>query len=78
MSVFHPPESFEGLLEVVRAIVEETLVQHQAAGPPIGQAWHFLSKGDEARTALDYRTAHGWYQHTCRMATGDRPPKRGW
>ncbi|MGE3889246.1 MAG: hypothetical protein AB7H81_22665 [Vicinamibacterales bacterium] len=78
MSVFYLPESFGGLLEVVRAIVEDTLVQHQAADLPVGQAWHFLSKGDEAWTAFDYRTAYGWYQHAYRMATGDRPPKRGW
>ncbi len=77
LSVFYLPETFGGLLEIVREIVEDTLVQHQAAGYPVGQAWHFLSKGDQARTEFDYRSAYGWYQHAYRMATIDKPRKDG-
>jgi len=73
LSVFYLPESFGGLLETVRAIVEDSLLQHQAAGYPVGKKWHFLSRGDQARTAFDYRTAYGWYQHAYRMATVDGP-----
>ena len=62
---------------MVRAIVEDSLLQHQAAGYPVGQGWHFRSKGDQARTELDYRTAYGWYQHAYRTATNDKPRKDG-
>jgi len=69
LSVFYLPESFGGLLETVRAVVEHTLAQHQAAGFPVTQALHFLSKGDQALASLDYRAAYGWYQHAYQRAS---------
>jgi hypothetical protein len=71
LSVFYLPESFGGLLETVRAVVEDTLAQHHAAGFPIIQALQALSKGDLALAALDYRAAYRWYQHAYRQAGAD-------
>jgi hypothetical protein len=69
LSVFYMPESFGGLLETVRTVVEHTLAQHQAAGFPVTQALHFLSKGDQALASLDYRAAYAWYQHAYQRAS---------
>jgi len=75
LSVFYLPEPFGGLLETVREIVDGTVVQHQAAGFPVGPAQHALSKGDRARADSDYRTAYAWYEHAYRQVTAVRAPK---
>jgi len=77
LSMLYLPESFGGLLEVVREIVANALEQNQAAGYPVGPAWDFLARGDAARAAFDYRMAYAWYQHAYRRATVDTPRKDG-
>jgi hypothetical protein len=62
MPVFYLPELFGGLLETVRGIVEQNIVQHQAAGIMTLKAWDQLSRGDAARVAGDYLTSYSWYQ----------------
>lgn len=62
MPVFYLPESFGGLLETVRQIVEQDIVQHEAAGIMAPQAWDLLSRGDTALNEGDYRKSYSFYQ----------------
>jgi len=62
MPVFYLPELFGGLLETVRKIVEQDIVQHEAAGIMVPQAWELLSNGDAARTGGEYRKSFTLYR----------------
>lgn len=62
MAVFYLPQSFGGILEKVREIVEQDIIQHEAAGIPAPLARDALSRGDAAGIEGDHRTAYGWYQ----------------
>ena len=76
LSVFYLPESFGGVLEVVREVVSDNVAQHQAAGYHVGDAWKLLSRGDAAMAASDFRTSFAWYQSAYQRITNDRPEKR--
>jgi hypothetical protein len=62
MAVFYLPESFGGLLEKVREIVEQDIMQHEAAGIIVAQARDALFQGDAALIEGNHRTAYTWYQ----------------
>jgi hypothetical protein len=62
MPVFYLPEAFGGLLETVRAIVEQDIVDHEAAGIMSPKARDLLSRGDVARIQGDYRKSYSLYQ----------------
>jgi len=76
ISVFYLPESFGGLLELVRETVADSLVQHEAAGYPVDHAWRLLARGDAARAQFDYRTSYAWYQTAYQRVTTQRSEKR--
>jgi hypothetical protein len=73
MPVFYLPELFGGLLETVRGIVEQNIVQHQAAGIVSLKAWDLLSRGDAARIEGDYLKSYSWYQAAYQGIVGRQP-----
>ena len=75
LSVFYLPESFGGLLGLVRDIVADSIAQNTAAGRDVQNASRFLERGDAAGAALQFRQAYDLYQTAYLRSTSQRPAK---
>jgi len=67
ISFFYLPSAFGGVLELVREIVVEAIVQNQAAGIDVGNAATSLASGDADYAAGDWKGAYDEYQQAYRM-----------
>lgn len=61
-ALLYMPASTGGLLELVRYIAEDTIVQHQALNLPVGDAWELFRAGDGAMANRDFQTAYKIYR----------------
>jgi len=75
LSVFYLPETFGGLLDLVREIVADSITQNLAAGRDVQNAARFLERGDAAKTESQFRQAYDLYQIAYLRSTSQRPPK---
>jgi hypothetical protein len=69
MAVFYLPVPFGGLLDTVREVVEQEIVQLESTGQMLSKARELLSRGDAARAAGDYLDAYSWYREAYQSAT---------
>jgi hypothetical protein len=70
IALFEIPASAGGYLDLTRDIVADTIAKMQAAGQSVGNARSFLSAGDTAAAAHDYKTAYSDYGKAYRAAAG--------
>jgi hypothetical protein len=75
LSVFYLPESFGGLLGLVRDMVADSITQNQAAGRDVHNASRFLARGDAASAASQFREAYELYQVAYLRSTSQRAEK---
>ncbi|HUU35235.1 MAG TPA: hypothetical protein VMW48_14315 [Vicinamibacterales bacterium] len=69
VALLYLPASSGGLLEMVRHIAEDTIMQHQALNQPVGNAWELFWAGDGALTSGDFKMAYNVYRQAYRVAT---------
>lgn len=65
---FQLPASVGGLLEEVREVVAQTLLDNVAAGHQVGDAFELFAAGDTALNSQAYKTAFGFYRESYRAA----------
>jgi hypothetical protein len=68
IALFSRPESHRGLLDLVRDIAQDTIVQQQALQGPIVKAWDWLWQGDRAVATGDFPKAYDLYGKAYRTA----------
>ena len=68
VAVFVTPTANGGYLDLVRAIVAQTITNILAAGGKVGQAQSFLAQGDAAKTAGDFKGAYFSYRKAYQAA----------
>jgi len=68
VAVFVTPNAHGGYLDLVRAIVAQTITNILAAGGKVGQAQSFLAQGDAAKTAGDFKGAYFSYRKAYQAA----------
>jgi hypothetical protein len=76
LSVFYLPESFGGLLDLVRDIVADSITQNLAAGREVKNAALFLERGDAAKAESHFREAYDLYQTAYLRSTSQRAQKQ--
>jgi hypothetical protein len=69
ISTYYLPEAYGGLLELVRDIVGDTLMQNAAAGIPLRKAKDHFQDGELALSISDYKEAFDKYQKAYREVT---------
>ena len=69
VALFEFPAAQGGYLELVRSIVNETITKMQAAGQSIGSAQTYLSLGDTAMAAHQYKLAYARFSSAYRAAS---------
>ena len=69
VALFSRPASLQGLLDLVREITQDTIVQQQTLQGPIARAWDLLWQGDGAVAAGDFPRAY----ELCGKVYGRRP-----
>ena len=62
LAIFQLPAAFGGYLEVVKAVVTETLAKEAAVGNPSPKAMIYLTQANAAFTAGTYKTAYLLYR----------------
>jgi hypothetical protein len=70
IALFEVPAAQGGYLGLTRDIVADTIAKLQAAGQGVGNAQSFLTAGDGAVAAHDYKTAYADYGKAYRAAAG--------
>jgi hypothetical protein len=68
VAAFLTPEANGGYLNLTRALVVQTIANIRAAGGSTGQADSFLSQGDAARSAGQFKTAYSNYKKAYKTA----------
>jgi hypothetical protein len=68
MAVYQRPASHQGLLDLVRDVTEDTIVQQQNLRGPLARAWELLWQGDAAMAGGDYRQAYDLFGMAYRTA----------
>jgi hypothetical protein len=68
VAVFVTPTANGGYLNLVRAIVAQTMANVLAAGGKVGQAQSLLAQGDAAKTAGDFKGAYFLYRKAYQAA----------
>jgi hypothetical protein len=68
VALFSLPHARQGLLELVREIAEDTIVQEQSLHGPIQRAWDLLAAGDNAASIADFERAFDLYGDAYRTA----------
>jgi hypothetical protein len=68
LALFSRPGSHQGLLDLVREITEDTVVQQQLLQGPIQKAWDLLEAADRAMALADFERAYHLYSEAYRAA----------
>jgi|SRR5688572_9853444 hypothetical protein len=68
LALLSRPGSHQGLLELVREIAQDTIVQQQALQGPIQRAWDLLASADSAVALADFERAYDLYGEAYRTA----------
>lgn len=69
ISAYYLPEAYGGLLELVREIVDESLMQNVTAGISVKNAEKFMQDGDLALGVSDYKKAFKKYRKAYQVIT---------
>jgi hypothetical protein len=68
LALFARPASHQGLLDLVREVTEDTIVQEQQFQGPIQKAWDLLAAADGAVARADFERAFDLYGEAYRAA----------